>query len=398
VTFCLFLDREAITLRNIRNSKRAVLLTAVFVSAAIIYAFTPVLQQLSQWSVPSPFSLGSFLSSIPKKLIVAVVVFATSLVSLVYLLVHPRHIFMKSASWTSLILLGFMTIMTSYNWNDKGRRTDNFGLFCWDCPEHHYYQNAKNKYFFGFPREIPPYMSGNFSLLYDVYSTLDFMPLDPKRMDYFQNHYSFNIESTKAPNYFRIDFTTIPSASNLRWEDFDLKIKGKEHDIYERRGQVEKIFFANRLAIVPLDQLIPKTFNEPHSNTFYIAAEDAEYLKGRPWKDIPAQDGDVEYNNYTEFRQGFIKFNATTAHETFVLVPEMFQSGWQVKIDGNFIETFPASYLFIGFLLPAGQHVIEMTFIPPGLFLGALTSIFSILFLTLLFYRYKKIAPARVIH
>lgn len=51
-----------------------------------------------------------------------------------------------------------------------------------------------------------------------------------------------------------------------------------------------------------------------------------------------------------------------------------YTSGWSVKIDGQPVDTFRVDYGFIGFVLPAGSHQIDASYLPTGIGQGALIS------------------------
>ncbi|OGX37796.1 MAG: hypothetical protein A3C36_03500 [Omnitrophica WOR_2 bacterium RIFCSPHIGHO2_02_FULL_52_10] len=393
LTFCVFLDSETATIQDIKKSKKAIYITAVFIGAACFYAFSPVAQWMKGLNMSPSVFFTSLPSLVSKRMIAACIVFITCIISLFYLVIRPRNRTLKLISWASLILLGFMTVITSYNWNDKGRVTDQFGSYCWNCPEHLYFKASKNKHFFSLPHDTPAYMAANYGLLYDVYSTTAFMPLDPRRFVDFQTKFRYNAKSAAAPNYFPIHFTTVQTTNHLNWTDFVLKVKGTDYDIYEHLSEPEKVFFANRLKIVSLPELLHNAFYEPPINTFYVSVDDAQYIAHYKPEYAGNTNTGQTYSNYTEIRPGSVQFHATSSQETYAMVPEMFQSGWLVRIDGSPARIFPANYIFIGFVLPAGEHFIQMTFTPPGLYLGLATSILSVFLLIFLFYRHRKTCP-----
>lgn len=72
----------------------------------------------------------------------------------------------------------------------------------------------------------------------------------------------------------------------------------------------------------------------------------------------------------------------------FTSIP--FNPGWQVKVDGKEVKTVPVLESLMAFPISAGEHKIEMKFIPQGLKLGAAVSLVSILFLLIVLYYDKK--------
>ena len=47
-----------------------------------------------------------------------------------------------------------------------------------------------------------------------------------------------------------------------------------------------------------------------------------------------------------------------------------YDAGWRVTVDGEVVETYAIGNAVLGFDLPAGEHVVEMTYVPKGLILG----------------------------
>lgn len=56
-----------------------------------------------------------------------------------------------------------------------------------------------------------------------------------------------------------------------------------------------------------------------------------------------------------------------------------YDTGWNVKVDGKQVETYPVGTALLGFDLSTGMHEITMDYTPQGLWLGTLISVVSIL-------------------
>ena len=56
-----------------------------------------------------------------------------------------------------------------------------------------------------------------------------------------------------------------------------------------------------------------------------------------------------------------------------------YERGWSVYIDGQKVETEAVFDTFLSVKIPAGKHTVELSFIPPGLFMGSVVSGVSIL-------------------
>jgi len=49
----------------------------------------------------------------------------------------------------------------------------------------------------------------------------------------------------------------------------------------------------------------------------------------------------------------------------------------QIKVDGKKAETVPAAGIFLAVPVPEGEHVVEMVYVPRGLYLGITISAFT---------------------
>ena len=62
-----------------------------------------------------------------------------------------------------------------------------------------------------------------------------------------------------------------------------------------------------------------------------------------------------------------------------------YDAGWNVTVDGKKAEVFTALGNYMLFKVSPGEHVIELKFIPQGLYIGIAVSVVTILLLLLIF-------------
>ena len=115
---------------------------------------------------------------------------------------------------------------------------------------------------------------------------------------------------------------------------------------------------------VDLNLIFSSTFTESGTITTYTSilneAAMAEYRDK------------VSHNqmNITEFKDGYLKgdINLEEGQMIFTTVP--YDEGWTVKLDGKKVEPEKLAEAFIGIKASAGQHTVEMKYIPSGFLLG----------------------------
>lgn len=86
------------------------------------------------------------------------------------------------------------------------------------------------------------------------------------------------------------------------------------------------------------------------------------------------------------------KYNATNDGILILSIPD--ENGWKIKIDGETVPHKKVLYVLMGVETTAGEHTIDMRYIPEGLVLG---TIFSVLAMCICFYLlYDKKAKDRL--
>ena len=88
-----------------------------------------------------------------------------------------------------------------------------------------------------------------------------------------------------------------------------------------------------------------------------------------------------------------MSFDAESKQPVFVMIPEMFQKGWELRVDGKKQRLFPAWYLFLGFELKDGAHHVDLRFRPPGLYLGIFLNILALGYLVFVVGKDRGRAP-----
>ena len=67
-----------------------------------------------------------------------------------------------------------------------------------------------------------------------------------------------------------------------------------------------------------------------------------------------------------------------------------YDEGFSIYVDGEKVETKTVFDCFLGFDIDKGLHTINIVYMPIGLVLGAVMSLFGIISLLLFYYLYNK--------
>ncbi len=97
--------------------------------------------------------------------------------------------------------------------------------------------------------------------------------------------------------------------------------------------------------------------------------------------------------NVTSFEETNIKGTVSTAEDMLFFTSIPYDKGWSVKVDG--VKIAEDDYValqdaYLCFNLPAGEHEIEISFMPQGLLIGAGVSVFTVIALIAAAIIFKK--------
>lgn len=307
----------------------------------------------------------------------------------------------------ALIFLGSQLLFSSYICGEKGQKPSERYYF--ETPEHAFYRSMKGRYYLAYvdaKRQTHSHetMIHNFDLLFGVHGINGFLNIPPKRFDNFAKAYhkpgnkqkigyKFSLGATPAAvvTHFPVEFTTIEKGMNLPWPGFQKVIDGAKYDVWVRSQPPPRVQFAQEIRVVGFDEIL-NSYDRPYDGTVYMTSEDfARYQPQlQKWGDFRQ----AKYSNFQSPRPDRLIFDVQSLQPVAVVLPEMFQVGWELRVDGKIQELFPANYLFIGFSLPAGQHQVQLSYRPVLWTEGLVLNIFALLFfIGLIFTRTPK--PAK---
>lgn len=319
---------------------------------------------------------------------------------------RPRHWVFHLVLAATLLGAGFMMTLDCFKWYGKGQRGD-AALFQLGSPEQIYYSTrAKGRYLLAYSAE-PEWTMGNYNLLYGVQGTAGFFGAPPLRFTKFVHYFD---ERGRAPSqivpfkgnqsrfgffargvpaslttYFPADLTLIKKEKSLPWPGFERVIKGDVYDVYERKKPVEPLYTARRLEVVDLFELARK-MESPRTETVYMTVKDARSF-GLGREDLGSAV-EPQISRFSRPRDNEVSFHTMSEKPFYATVPDAYQSGWRVTIDGQRAMVFPAYYLFNGFKVPSGEHQVRMVFVPKWFEIGLVINVLSLFLLIALFMKF----------
>jgi hypothetical protein len=86
---------------------------------------------------------------------------------------------------------------------------------------------------------------------------------------------------------------------------------------------------------------------------------------------------------------GRLTLKALLPGDGVLVVFNSFEKGWQARMDGAPVRVLPADGAFQGMRLPAGEHVVELRYRPPGLLVGVAVGLVGLVGLILVAARIR---------
>lgn len=400
IVFCLKRPTPAADASQ-EDSRNLILL--VFFVLAEIYLFLPF------WLDQPP--LAEWLRTLVTdyQLMDRNVSFADRMVTMIALGLMAFPAFQKT-KWKPWVLgacfmfLGSQLLLSGYSCGTKGQRpTENFYF---STPEHTLYRHMKGHYYIAYsdpdgPAHRYDSMTHNYDLLFGVHGVNGFLNIPPKRFTKFieayqpvSANYKFHLfaNSPALASHFPVEFTTIKKGMPLPWPSFKKVLAGQNYDIWVSETPPPRVKFADRITITSLDKIV-RSFDLPYEGMFYMTPQDALNYPLPDQKTLTDYKK-AQYHNFQESSPDHRSFDVTTDGPALIVLPEIFQKGWRVLINGKPGRVFPANYIFSGFKVDEKMAHIELYFRPVLWEIGIAVNIIGFLLfagiLVIYFDRKKK--------
>ncbi len=110
--------------------------------------------------------------------------------------------------------------------------------------------------------------------------------------------------------------------------------------------------------------------------------EDEEAI--REWSRLAGalNEGIGELNEITS---SHLTFSTSSAEDRLVVVSLPYDRSFRITVDGKRVKPVPALEMLMGMEIPAGEHSVEMRYIPRGTVVGALVSAAGIVMFVIFF-------------
>jgi hypothetical protein len=109
-----------------------------------------------------------------------------------------------------------------------------------------------------------------------------------------------------------------------------------------------------------------------------------DFQPGRP------PPGALEQASILRYEPNRVEISVRAAAPAILVLSDLFAPGWTARIGERELPVLPANRVMRAVPLPAGRHLVEMTYRPPGLLAGGAISIASLVGLALLALRSRR--------
>ncbi|MDP2653120.1 MAG: YfhO family protein [Candidatus Omnitrophota bacterium] len=402
---CLMIGNEKTLLFNPRDPLPRRIAAGLVIALAVTVVMAPFVLSAAGMTLP-----GILKDYSPGKAKSAFVVFMLTVLAVSQITLRTQHPILRPAAAACLVFLGFMTTVTAYHWNNKGKQTHP-QEYHMATPEYAYYRSAAGRYYL--PYENMFGVAHNFNLLYGVHGTDGFLQLPKKRLNQFIAGYHNGLLRSQTfwwiPKYYVLtpssglaarlsaDFTTVEKGKPLDWEGFSKKIDGERFDVWARDAALPPVRFSDRVRVADFSEII-ENFDKSPGGEILVDINDAGPFSAAESRFAPLSESMPSVSGFSRESGDRLNFRASAKSAVAVVVPEMFQSGWQARINGKAADLFPADYLFIGFRLPAGEFDVTLRYVPPGLRWGTVLTLISLGACLLVLLRHRFSLQKGTIH
>ncbi len=206
-------------------------------------------------------------------------------------------------------------------------------------------------------------------------------------------------EDEKNYYYFQKDEEILSKFDNddLDYNDIYKSPKIKIYDIVE---PVPMVYTQDKILIVDKDEQREKLLFGNMKDFACVYPDDTliiEKIKSKSPDEITEDFNDIITRNRiieSDFtKANKISIKAEIKVSSLMIINELYNPGWKLKIDGNRENLSKVNFMLQGFWLDKGYHEIELTFFPKSIMIGLIISLISAIALiaAIMYYLIKKI-------
>jgi hypothetical protein len=154
-------------------------------------------------------------------------------------------------------------------------------------------------------------------------------------------------------------------------------------EVYENLRPMPRAWFVDRILVLPGDKVLGsiKTGALPGGQAFdpaKMALLDEGGLDEQAPATAGSSDSQVKIVNYEPNR---IDLSTKNSRPGFLVLSEVFFRGWEARVDGQPVKLHRVNYTLRGVAVPAGDHRVEVLYLPESLRNGAIAASLGILLL-----------------
>lgn len=170
----------------------------------------------------------------------------------------------------------------------------------------------------------------------------------------FQNRVPINWNIVNMLNVKYVIFPENLPFDNLEYTFYDRKQK---QTVFQNKTYLPRAWFVKDVEVIEQKDNIWKRLNQQEFNPAEMAIVE---------QDIPKVSAPKAANVELEsFDLHNMKFNVQTDSTAFLTISEIYYpAGWKAFIDGVETDIYPTNYILRGIIVPAGEHVVELKFVP----------------------------------
>jgi uncharacterized membrane protein YfhO len=139
-------------------------------------------------------------------------------------------------------------------------------------------------------------------------------------------------------------------------ERLSLVFEEGQTKVYENTAFLPRVYFAKDVVNVSLDEAALSHISNPS----FSPKTESVVLHGGVRKQDTVSD--LESIRLIEYAYGNMIIGIDTMQERLLVVSNPYYPGWKVYIDGTETQILQVNYLFMGILVPKGQHSIQVTY------------------------------------
>ena len=151
--------------------------------------------------------------------------------------------------------------------------------------------------------------------------------------------------------------------------------------MFENQSAMPRAWLTAEIAVLPREDILHtiETTRLPTGNVFdpHRMALVEELL---PHADATRKADAKEDSLSLDLDRGrIVRVRTSSAEPRMLILSDAFDAGWKARVDGQDAPVQRCDFLFMGIPLAPGRHVVELTYRPRLLFLGAGVSMLALL-------------------